>query len=83
MCAELTSLTANRVFDRVSKVPYLYNGNKWISYDDVESVMIKSQWISDNNFGGSMTFALNYDDHLAKCNSQPFPLQTAIFDILG
>ena len=83
MCDQLASPTATRIFDRTTKVPYLYNGNKWISYDDIESVMIKSQWIFDNGFGGSMTFALNYDDYRARCNSQRFPLQTVIYDVLG
>lgn len=45
--------------------------------------MIKSQWIVDNGFGGSMTFALNYDDYKAQCSSWKFPLQTAIYDVLG
>ena len=83
MCAELSSPTATRVFDQESKVPYLYHGNRWISYDDVESVIIKSQWIVDNGFGGAMTFALNYDDYKAKCNSDSFPLQRAIYDVLS
>jgi len=83
VCSEAASPLSTRVFDRVSKVPYLYNGNQWITYDDRESVLIKSQWIVDNGFGGSMTFALNYDDFRAKCDVQPFPLQSAIYDILG
>ena len=71
------------MFDLVSKVPYLFHGDEWITYDDIESVMIKSQFIADNGFGGAMTFPLNNDDYNAKCNSKAFPLQNAIYDILS
>lgn len=72
-----------RVFDRDSKVPYAYNQRRWISYDDMESVTLKAQWIADNSLGGSMTFALNYDDYDARCGNFTFPLQTILYDILG
>lgn len=80
---------ATRVFDRITKVPYLYEGIRWISYDDEESITIKSQWIVDNGYGGAMSFALNYDlfkndsDSYLCSQKQLFPLQSTINDILN
>ncbi|KAF7495719.1 Chitinase-3-like protein 1 [Sarcoptes scabiei] len=79
-----------KVFDIESKVPYAYNDLEWITYDDWESITIKAQWIVDNDLGGSMTFAINYDDYQSKCpqsirngKRQPFPLQTILYQVLN
>jgi GH18 family chitinase len=40
-----------RVWDTVQQVPYLINGNQWISYDDVQSLTGKVRSsIPDTNF---------------------------------
>lgn len=72
-----------RVFDADAKVPYLYSGSKWITFDDQQSVTIKSQWIVDQQLGGAMIFALNYDDVRGECHSEgAFPLQQTVTDVL-
>ena len=75
-----------RIFDHNSKVPYAYRSMEWITYDDMESVTIKAQWINDQkDLGGSITFALNYDDYSGRCsfqNQSKFPLQNILYDIL-
>lgn len=89
ICSNMNTSKATRVFDRITKVPYLYEGIRWISYDDEESITIKSQWIVDNGYGGAMSFALNYDlfkndsDSYLCSQKQLFPLQSTINDILN
>ncbi|HTV06595.1 MAG TPA: glycoside hydrolase family 18 protein [Acidobacteriaceae bacterium] len=45
-----------RYWDPVSKVPYLYNAEKqlFISYDDPESMALKTQYAVDHQLGGIM-----------------------------
>mgnify|MGYP001996113581 FL=1 len=44
-------------------VPYLYNPSTgiWISYDDVESMAIKTQYIVSEGLGGAMYWELSSD----------------------
>jgi len=41
----LQKLNATRVFDEIAKVPYLYYGYQWVTYDDEESLTIKVKTI--------------------------------------
>lgn len=52
-----------RLYDNVACVPYLHKvatGETW-SYDDVESVSAKAQYVLDNNLGGIMIWQLSDD----------------------
>ncbi len=83
ICQLLTNTSTNKLFDNESKVPYLFNGDLWVSYDDIQSVSLKAQWIRDNQFAGAMTFDLNADDYQLKCdNNTKFVLQSSIYYIL-
>ncbi len=83
ICQLLSNTSTNKLFDNESKVPYLFNGDLWVSYDDTQSVSIKAQWIRDNQFAGAMTFDLNADDYQLKCdNNTKFILHSSIYYIL-
>lgn len=82
VCVLLRNSSVHNAFDNESMVPYLYYGNNWVTYDDVNSVSIKAKWIIDNEFGGVMTFNLNSDDHSYKCsNDTTFVLHSAIYSV--
>src|SRR5699024_5261042 len=51
-------------WDNQSKVPYLYNEIKgeFVSYDNVESLQYKVNYIKDNHLGGAMIWDLSTDD---------------------
>lgn len=51
-------------FDNVSKAPYLYNDEKgeFISYDNVESLGYKVNFIKENGLAGAMIWDLGTDD---------------------
>ena len=42
--------------------PYSYNGPYWVSYDSVESIRIKSQWVNTLGLGGAMVWSIEADD---------------------
>lgn len=43
-----------RYWDDASKVPYLYNGDTFITYDDIESVKYKAEYVNENDLAGVM-----------------------------
>jgi chitinase len=50
-----------RFFHPESKVPWLFNGSIFISYDDPESIRYKTDYIKANNLGGAMVWELSQD----------------------
>lgn len=52
-----------RFWDDQAKVPYLYNpkNKEFISYDDEESLAIKSQYVREMGLGGAMVWELSLD----------------------
>lgn len=56
--------TANgwtRHWDDEAKVPYLTNGKYFLSYDDEQSIQIKSEYIVDNQLGGAIVWTVYGD----------------------
>lgn len=78
MCEFLQS-GATDVFDEDAAVPYAYKGDQWVSYDNVKSIQLKTEWILQNGFGGIMVYALNNDDVMGNsCGQGKFPLLNTI-----
>ncbi|CAF1325319.1 unnamed protein product [Rotaria sordida] len=52
-----------RYWDDQSKVPFLFNPSTglWISYDDVESINLKNNYIKQNKLGGAFFWELSSD----------------------
>lgn len=71
-----------RVWEPEQQVPYAYNGDQWVGYDDVQSVQVKSNYIMNNNLGGAMIWSIETDDFRGNCGLGRFPLLTAMHNIL-
>lgn len=50
-----------RHFHAVSKVPWLFNGTNFISYDDEESIRLKGAYVKNKGLGGVMIWELSQD----------------------
>jgi chitinase len=62
---EICTLLQNgwtRVYNTEQQVPYVYNGNQWIGYDDTQSLTQKANYIVSKGLGGGMFWALDLDD---------------------
>lgn len=46
MCEFLRRHGTVKVYDEDAAVPYTYNGDQWISYDDVNSITLKVKILS-------------------------------------
>lgn len=72
-----------KVFDEEAKVPYAYNDDVWITFEDEQSITYKVNWIKSNGFGGVMTYSLNHDDYDLTCQKgKTFPLHHLINQLL-
>ncbi|KAL4664647.1 hypothetical protein H8957_015986 [Semnopithecus entellus] len=75
---------ATQEWDDPQKVPYAYQGNVWVGYDNVKSFDIKAQWLKSNQFGGAMVWAIDLDDFTGTfCNQGKFPLISTLKKALG
>ena len=53
--------TYHLFFHPQSKVPWLYNGFDFISYEDKESIFYKSEYIQSKKLAGAMIWELSHD----------------------
>lgn len=77
ICLFLKQKNIGIVFDTATKSPYVFKDFEWISYDNRQSLKLKSQFIVQNGYGGIMVYSLNSDDFKGNCGEK-FPLINAI-----
>ncbi|XP_034193394.1 putative chitinase 10 isoform X2 [Osmia lignaria lignaria] len=63
--------------------PYAFKGNQWVSFDDVESIRRKAQYVKDMGLGGGMVWALDLDDFRGRCGEGQHPLMRTIQGVLS
>ena len=64
------------------KAPYMHKGVKWVSYDDQESIRIKSYFAYQQGLAGVMTWSIDTDDFRGKCGGPTYPLLRTINNAL-
>ncbi|XP_065569864.1 chitinase-3-like protein 1 isoform X2 [Artemia franciscana] len=69
--------------DNYTKSPYAFLGNRWVSYDNVWSVRLKSDLINKSVLGGAAIWSLENDDFLNFCGGGKNPLIQTVKDTLG
>lgn len=62
--------------------PYAYKENQWVSFDDVENIRTKANYICEKNLGGGMFWALDFDDFRGSCGCGKYPLHTALNQVI-
>merc|ERR1719259_886743 len=64
--------------------PYAYKDKQWVSFDDVDTIRRKTQYIVDNGYAGGMVWALDLDDFNGEtCGQGKYPLMNAIKSVLS
>ncbi|XP_055296593.1 probable chitinase 10 [Sitodiplosis mosellana] len=58
--------------------PYAFKDNQWVSYDDVETIGVKSKYIKDTKLAGGMIWSLDFDDFKGTCGAGNYPLLKAL-----
>eukprot|EP00095_Tigriopus_kingsejongensis_P008527 maker-scaffold81_size397536-snap-gene-1.12 protein:Tk08527 transcript:maker-scaffold81_size397536-snap-gene-1.12-mRNA-1 annotation:"chitinase" len=60
------------------KAPFMFKGTKWVSYDNEESIRIKSEFAHDNHLAGVMVWSIDTDDFRGLCGGPTYPLLRTI-----
>ncbi|KAG5681663.1 hypothetical protein PVAND_011077 [Polypedilum vanderplanki] len=74
ICQMVRTWGYTRVWQSQQLVPYAFNGNQWVGYDDTESIRHKLQYIIDNNLAGSMWWSIETEDFHNRCGNGNSPL---------
>lgn len=70
------------MWESQQQAPYLILDKNWISYDDSESLTLKSQLVKDLGLAGAMLWSIETDDFLGICGKGKFPLLTVVSSIM-
>ncbi|XP_076797324.1 chitotriosidase-1 isoform X2 [Arvicanthis niloticus] len=66
------------------KVPYAFQGNQWVGFDDMESFRAKVAYLKQKGLGGAMVWVLDLDDFKGSfCNQGQYPLIRTLRQELG
>ena len=80
ICRKIQTEDWNVVRDPLG--PYVFKDDQWVSYDDVDMVRKKSEFINQNDFGGAMIWALDLDDYSKMCGCEHYPLLKTVNRVL-
>lgn len=71
------------VRDRKGRIgPYAYLRDQWVSFDDIDMIRHKSEYIKAMGLGGGMIWALDLDDFKNVCDCENYPLLRTINRVL-
>ena len=58
-----------RYYDFTSRVPWLFNGSTFITYEDEQSIAYKANYIRENGLKGAMIWELSQDPNKVLLNT--------------
>lgn len=84
LCQFLAQTRRSPVYDAETRSFYVVDDYEWISYENIESISAKTQFVKENKFGGVMIYSLNTDDPTGICSGGkiPFPLTSTVRSVL-
>ena len=56
----------NVSWEESHEAPYMHKGIKWVSFDNQESIRIKTNYAYQHNLAGVMTWSIDTDDFKGK-----------------
>jgi len=85
ICKDLTTPGSNWsvVWEKCHQAPYMFKGDRWVSYDNERSVILKANYAFEQKLGGVMVWSIETDDFKGLCNGVKFPLLHALNNALS
>lgn len=68
ICDFLSRPETTYIYNERLQVPFAYNGYDLIAFENEKSLAVKCRYVNQQQFGGVMILALNFDDFDDKCN---------------
>ena len=80
ICKMLTSPSSqwSIVWEKCHQVPYMFNQDKWVGYDNERSIRLKADFAWEKRLGGVMVWSIETDDFKGFCGPHKFPLMRAL-----
>ena len=72
----------HQVWSDEQQVPYAFSGNKWVSYDDIDSARAKANYAMEQHLGGAAIWSIEFDDANGKCGDGNYPLTSVIYSTI-
>nr|XP_022917656.1 probable chitinase 10 isoform X3 [Onthophagus taurus] len=83
ICSNIQNKGWTVIRDKKMRIgPYAYQRDQWVSFDDIDMIRHKSQFIKDLGLGGGMIWALDLDDFKNICGCENYPLLRTINRVL-
>jgi len=83
VCDFLLEDNTTLVWDNEQQVPFAYNGDQWVGFDDERSVGVKVDAAVAASLGGIMVWSADMDDFRGNCwGGDKFPLLSAMTERL-
>jgi len=85
ICKELSAQGSNWtvVWEKCHQAPYMFRGDRWVSYDNERSVRLKANFAFEKKLGGVMVWSIETDDFKGLCNGSKFPLLQTLNNALS
>uniref|UniRef100_A0A2P2HWQ1 Chitinase 3 n=1 Tax=Hirondellea gigas TaxID=1518452 RepID=A0A2P2HWQ1_9CRUS len=79
VCDFLFQDNTTLVWDNEQQVPFAYNGDQWVGFDDERSVQVKMDWVKRTGIAGVMVWSVDMDDFRGNCGAGlKYPLLNAM-----
>ena len=84
ICSMLTSPESqwSLVWEKCHQAPYMFNDNKWVSYDNERSIRLKADFAWAKKLGGVMVWSIETDDFKGLCGDEKYPMMRALNNAL-
>ena len=84
ICKMLTSEESgwSIVWEKCHAAPYMFNDNKWVSYDNERSIRLKADFAWEKQLGGVMVWSIETDDFNGFCGEEKYPMMRALNNAL-
>lgn len=83
VCDFLYEANTTLVWDNEQQVPFAYNGDQWVGFDDERSLGIKGDWLKSEGLGGVMIWSVDMDDFRGNCGTDKYPLLNSLTETLS
>ena len=60
----------------------MFQGNQWVSYDDLKMMRVKALYIMNEDYGGAMFWDMASDDFNNVCGEGKYPLISSVSSVV-
>ncbi|XP_043235653.1 probable chitinase 10 [Amphibalanus amphitrite] len=82
ICEFLDQENTTLIWDAEQQVPFAFNGDYWVGFDDEKSLEKKVEWLRELGLGGVSIWSADLDDFSGACGGGRYTLMSAVREAL-